>query len=175
MPQFGKICAMEYATKAGLCRRLSRRVNMIARKNPVKAPRNASVIERLLKVRSPWPVRRNPVYAMATVQRITRTENTGDSPLDEQILPQFALAELELLRSTVELLLTQIACSGGKYVVGVASDQPNGTDDHYQNHGQHHCVFSNVLAFLLRPELEEKMTHIDTPSEGLDLYISRTA
>ena len=78
MPQFGKICAMEYATKAGLCRRLSRRVNMIARKNPVKAPRNASVIERLLKVRSPWPARRNQVYAMATVQRITRTENMGD-------------------------------------------------------------------------------------------------
>jgi len=51
---------------------------MIARKNPVKAPRNASVIERLLKVRSPWPVRRNPVYAIATVQRITRTENMGD-------------------------------------------------------------------------------------------------
>jgi hypothetical protein len=51
---------------------------MIARKNPVKAPTNASVIERLLKVRNPWPVRRNPVYAMATVQRITRTENMGD-------------------------------------------------------------------------------------------------
>ncbi len=51
---------------------------MMARKNPVKAPRNASVIERLLKVRSPWPVRRNPVYAMATVQRITRTENMED-------------------------------------------------------------------------------------------------
>src|SRR5208337_1869029 len=38
---------------------------------------------------------------------------------------------------------------------------------HDQNHGQHHCVLSNVLAFLLRPELEEKMSHIDTPSEGL--------
>ena len=44
---------MECAIKAGLCRRFSRRVNMIARKNPVKAPRKASVIERLLKVRSP--------------------------------------------------------------------------------------------------------------------------
>ncbi len=76
MPQFGKICSMEYATKAGLCRRLSRRVNMIASKNPVKAPRNASVIERLLKVR-PWPVRRNPVYAIATVQRIMRTGCMG--------------------------------------------------------------------------------------------------
>src|ERR1700746_1087824 len=69
---------MECATKAGLCRRLSRRVNMTARKNPVKAPRNASVIERLLNVRSPWLVRMNPVYAMARVQRIARTENMGD-------------------------------------------------------------------------------------------------
>jgi hypothetical protein len=45
---------------------------MIASKNPVNAPRNASEMERLLKVRSPWPVRRNPVYAIATVQRMTR-------------------------------------------------------------------------------------------------------
>jgi hypothetical protein len=50
---------------------------MIARKNPVKAPRNASVIERLLNVRSPWLVRMNPVYAIAIVQRIRRTENMG--------------------------------------------------------------------------------------------------
>jgi hypothetical protein len=77
MSQFGKICSMEYAAKAGLCRRLSRRVNMIASKHPVKAPRNASVIERLLNVRSPWPVRRNPVYAIATVQRNTRTGCMG--------------------------------------------------------------------------------------------------
>jgi hypothetical protein len=65
---------------------------MIARKNPVKAPRNASVIERRLNVRNPWLVRMNPVYAIAIVQRTTRTENMG-SPLDEQILPQFALVE----------------------------------------------------------------------------------
>ena len=50
---------------------------MVASKNPVKAPRNASVIERLLKVRSPWPVRRNPEYAITTVQRITRTGCMG--------------------------------------------------------------------------------------------------
>jgi hypothetical protein len=66
---------MEYATKADLCRRLCRRLNMMARKNPVTAPRNASVIERLLKVRSPWLVRINPVYAMAGVQRIKRRIN----------------------------------------------------------------------------------------------------
>ncbi len=58
---------------------------MIARKNPVKAPRNASVIERLLKVWGPWLVRMNPVYAIASVQRIMRTENMG-SPLDQQII-----------------------------------------------------------------------------------------
>jgi hypothetical protein len=63
---------MEYVTKAGLFRRPSRRVNIIASKNPVKAPRRASVIERLLKVRRPWPVRRNPVYAIATVQKTAR-------------------------------------------------------------------------------------------------------
>jgi hypothetical protein len=31
-----------------------------------------------LKVRSPWPVRRNPVYAIAAVQRITRTGCIGN-------------------------------------------------------------------------------------------------
>jgi hypothetical protein len=46
---------------------------MTARRNPAKAPRNPSVIERLLKVRRPWPVRRNPVYAIATVQKNART------------------------------------------------------------------------------------------------------
>jgi hypothetical protein len=80
MSQLGKIRSMGYAAKAGLRRRFSRRVNMIASKHPVKAPRNASVMERLLKVRSPWPVRRNPVYAIVTVQRITRTDCIG-SPL----------------------------------------------------------------------------------------------
>jgi hypothetical protein len=84
--QSGKNCAMECTTKADLCRRLSRRVNIIARKNPVKAPRNASVIERLLNGRSPWPVRMNPVYAIATVQTITRTENMEDHLLMRKCL-----------------------------------------------------------------------------------------
>jgi|HubBroStandDraft_1064217.scaffolds.fasta_scaffold09039_3 hypothetical protein len=61
--------------KAGLGRRLCWRLNMIARKNPARAPRNASVIESLLNVRSPSLVSMNPVYPIATVQRITRTEN----------------------------------------------------------------------------------------------------
>jgi hypothetical protein len=58
---------------------------MIARKNPAKAPRHASVIERRLNVRNPWLVRMNPVYAIAAVQRIKRTENTGDHLLKANI------------------------------------------------------------------------------------------
>ena len=82
IPQSGKISAMECATTAGLRRRLSRRENIIARRNPVRAPRDASVSERLLIVRRPWPVSMNPVYAIVTVQRAVRTENMG-IPLDE--------------------------------------------------------------------------------------------
>jgi len=46
---------------------------MTARREPVKAPRKPSVIERLLNVRRPWPVRRNPVYAIVAVHKIART------------------------------------------------------------------------------------------------------
>jgi hypothetical protein len=84
---------------------------MIARKKPVKAPRNASVIERRLNVRNPWLVRMNPVYAIAIVQRTTRTENMG-SPLDEQILPQFALVEGGFLRSTEKIATLTFSDSG---------------------------------------------------------------
>src|SRR5256886_11785472 len=73
MPQSGRISAMECAIKAGLRRRSSRRVNMMATRHPVSAPRNPSVIERLLKVCRPWPVSRNPVYARPTIQKIART------------------------------------------------------------------------------------------------------
>lgn len=45
----------------------------MARSNPVKAPRNPSVTERLLKVRRPRPVSRNPEYAIAPVQKIPRS------------------------------------------------------------------------------------------------------
>jgi hypothetical protein len=68
----GRRSAMEYVIKAALRRRLSRRVNMMARRNPVKAPSNPSVMERLLNVRRPWPVKRNPVYAIVTVHTIAR-------------------------------------------------------------------------------------------------------
>jgi hypothetical protein len=50
---------------------------MMARRTPINAPRQASVMERLLKVRRPWPVNRNPVYAIVEGQRITRTKDMG--------------------------------------------------------------------------------------------------
>jgi len=69
----GRMSAMGYVMKAPLRRRLSRRVNMMASRNPVKAPSNPSVMERLLNVRRPWPVKRNPVYAIVIVHTIART------------------------------------------------------------------------------------------------------
>jgi hypothetical protein len=50
---------------------------MVARRNPVKAPRRPSVIERLFKVPNPWPVNRNPAYAIVEVQTNIRTEDMG--------------------------------------------------------------------------------------------------
>jgi hypothetical protein len=99
LAQFGRICAMECAIKAGLRRRSSRRVNMMARRNPARAPRNPSVIERLLKVRRPWPVRRNPVYAITTVQTIARTfmgphTSAGFSKVISTVPPRFTLLPL---------------------------------------------------------------------------------
>ena len=104
LAQFGRICAMECVIKAGLRRRSSRRVNMMARRNPVRAPRNPSVIERLLKVRRPWPVRRNPVYAITTVQTIARTfmgphTSAGFSKITSPVPPP---AHLHYFRSTCD-------------------------------------------------------------------------
>ena len=86
---------MEYVTKAALRRRFSRRVNMTARRNPVNPPSNPSVMERLLNVRRPWPVRRNPVYAIVTVHTIARTR-ISDLPF----------------RWNSPLALTNTSCSG---------------------------------------------------------------
>jgi hypothetical protein len=66
---------------------------MIARKNPVKAPRNASVIERLLKVRSPLAGQKESGICHGYRPENYANREHGGSPLDEQILPQFALAE----------------------------------------------------------------------------------
>jgi hypothetical protein len=72
-------------------------MNMIARRNPVKAPRHASVIERLLKVRSPWPVKRNPVYAIVAVQRIMRTAYMQDHL---SVIKTYSVAKIALRDST---------------------------------------------------------------------------
>ena len=87
--------AIEYVIKTALRRRLSRRVNMMARRNPVKAPSNPSVMERLLNVRRPWPVKRNPVYAIVTVHTIARTR-ISDLPF----------------RWNLQLALSDASCSG---------------------------------------------------------------
>jgi hypothetical protein len=91
----GRMSAMGYVMKAPLRRRLSRRVNMTARRNPVKAPSNPSVMERLLNVRRPWPVKRNPVYAIVTVHTIARTR-ISDLPF----------------RWNLQLALSDASCSG---------------------------------------------------------------
>jgi hypothetical protein len=67
----------------------------MARRNPVKAPSNPSVMERLLNVRRPWPVKRNPVYAIVTVHTIARTR-ISDLPF----------------RWNSPLALTNTSCSG---------------------------------------------------------------
>jgi hypothetical protein len=91
----GRMSAMEYVIKAALRRRLSRRVNMMARRNPAKAPSNPSVMERLLNVRRPWPVKRNPVYAIVSVHTIARTR-ISDLPF----------------RWNSQLALSDASCSG---------------------------------------------------------------
>jgi len=91
----GRMSAIEYVIKTALRRRLSRRVNMTARRNPVKAPSKPSVMERLLNVRRPWPVKRNPVYAIVTVHTIARTR-ISDLPF----------------RWNSQLALSDASCSG---------------------------------------------------------------
>src|SRR5437660_7468774 len=57
-------------------------MNMIARRIPVRAPSNASLIERLSKDGLPVPPNRNPVYARATVQETARTFMEVSSGVD---------------------------------------------------------------------------------------------
>lgn len=68
----GRMSSIEYVTNPPLRRRLSRRVNMTARRNPVKAPSKPSVIERLSNVRRPWPVKMKPAYPIVAVHKIAR-------------------------------------------------------------------------------------------------------
>jgi hypothetical protein len=97
---------------------------MIARKNPVTAPRNASVIERLLNCRSPWPVKTNPVYAIATVQRITRIENMGDYLSMSKYCHNSLLGSESFLRSPPQVIRSELATfeNGLFATVGIAPD-----------------------------------------------------
>ena len=82
----------------------------MARRNPVSAPRHASVIERLLKVRSPCPLNRNPEYAMVEGQRITRIEDIGRTNIarlgtkgNPQIRPFALVSVMAILAQLSEL------------------------------------------------------------------------
>ena len=59
---------------------------MIARKNPVKAPRNALRIERLLKVRSLAGQKESAVCNSYRPENYANRVH-GGSPLDQQMLP----------------------------------------------------------------------------------------
>ena len=99
MSQSGKNCAKECAMKAGLLRRFSRIANMRASKNPASAPRNPSVSERVLKVRSPCPVRINPMYAITVVQKIARTSMGEVTPqLKSQYCPKKLVPVKDVLK-----------------------------------------------------------------------------
>ena len=99
MSQFVKNCVKGCAMKAGLLRRFSRIANMMASKNPVSAPRHPSVSERLLKVRSPWPVRINPMYAITAVQKIARISMGAITPqLRSQYCPKKLVPVKDVLK-----------------------------------------------------------------------------
>ena len=44
----------------------------------------------------------------------------------------------------------------------MASHQPNRTNHHYQDYGQHYRILGDVLALVV-PQLAQKMTHIRAP------------
>jgi len=53
---------------------------------------------------------------------------------------------------TTQKLLNR-ASHCGKYAVGFGANQIHCSNNNYQDHRQHNCVFSNVLASLIGPEL----------------------
>src|SRR6266704_3048538 len=46
----------------------------------------------------------------------------------------------------------------GESVIGIRADQTDGTNDQYQDHGEHHCVFCDVLPAIVSQNLGEN-TH----------------
>ena len=46
-----------------------------------------------------------------------------------------------------------------EHVVGVRADQSNRTNNNYENHCQHDCVFRNILTSIILPKLFDKFCH----------------
>jgi hypothetical protein len=55
--------------------------------------------------------------------------------------------------------LLQGAADAGEYVVGVRTNEADRAHDDYQNHGEHHCVFGNILTTLIVPKFLPKFCH----------------
>src|ERR1700683_2194164 len=51
----------------------------------------------------------------------------------------------------------------GENVIRIRADEPNRAHDDYENHGQHHGVFRNILPIFLAPQ-PPKMIHTFPPS-----------
>ena len=51
---------------------------------------------------------------------------------------------------------------GRKYVIGIAANQTDGTDNDHQNYRQHNGVFGNILTLLVLPQAAKETIH-DSP------------
>ena len=64
-------------------------------------------------------------------------------------------------------LLTDSAGSSREGVVRITADQPNGSDNQNENHGQHHGILGDILTFFVGPECTTKLKHTPPPDSGL--------
>src|SRR6266700_2963895 len=60
---------------------------------------------------------------------------------------------------TRAVLLLNRAGRRREHSVRIRADQTNGTNHDYQNHGQHHGVFRDVLAVIVCPKFKDKIGH----------------
>ena len=56
-------------------------------------------------------------------------------------------------------LLLDRAADAREHVVGVRTDQTDRSNNNYQNHCQHDCVFRNILTSIILPKLLDKFSH----------------
>jgi hypothetical protein len=61
-----------------------------------------------------------------------------------------------------QTLLPDRTSGGRERVVRTASNQSDRPNHQHQNDGQHHSIFSDILALFLRPELAKKFLHVRT-------------